>query len=89
MENSHDPLGIYQLTKELRELNKVIKILQQNHDPFIDLIPEVEFSKRVNISASTLRNWRLEGRFKNAWVKRGKYVLWSARLFQEPNKNNI
>lgn len=83
MDHTHDPLGIYQLTKEIRELKEMVKSLQPMNDPFIDLIPEVEFSKRVNISASTLRQWRGQGRYKNAWVKRGRHIFWSARLFRE------
>lgn len=83
MNHPHDPLGIYQLTKEIHELKAMIRALQPMGNPFDDLIPEIEFSERIKISASTLRQWRGEGRYKHAWVKRGRHIFWSARLFRE------
>lgn len=83
MNHPHDPLGIYQLTQEIKKLRETIETVIGSQDPYADLIPEAEFSEKIQISASTLRQWRKDGTLKNCWVKRGKHIWWSPRIFRE------
>lgn len=84
MESQHDPLGIIALTSSIEKLCKLLEDnTGLNSDPFADLVPEAEFSKKVQVSASTLRQWRKDGTLKDCWVKRGKHIWWSPRIFRE------
>lgn len=83
MEDQHDPLGVIALTAEIRQLRTAMEGLMEKANPYADLIPETEFSERLKISRSTLRNLLADGTLKKSWVKTGKYIFWSPRLFRE------
>lgn len=82
-QNSNDPLGILALTEEIRQLRTELEGLIGKSDPYADLIPEAEFSERIKMSRSSLRNLRTNGTIVDSWVKSGNHVFWSPRIFRE------
>lgn len=83
MGTQQDILGTIHLAEQIKKLESTITGLLQDNDPFADLVPEAEFSERVKVSASTLRQWRKEGVVKDCWIKRGKHIWWSPRKFRD------
>ena len=83
MNNQSDVLGTIALSQKIDELQNRLDEILDTSDPMIDLIPESDFSKQIRVSGSTLRGWRADGTLKECWVKKGKHIWWSPRIFRE------
>lgn len=83
MTNKNDVLGTFALAEQLEALRSVLMDVLESKDPFSELVPEKEFSKKVGVPASTLRAWRSDGTLQDSWIKKGKHIFWSPRKFRE------
>lgn len=88
MDDKNDVLGTFALAEQLKALQVQLTEVLESKDPFADIVPEKDFSKKVGVPASTLRAWRADGTLKDSWFKKGKHIFWSPRKFREELQKN-